>query len=91
MGWFLFFSAIVVIIFIGIKYKNLKSENEKIIVKSKQDLQECKNRTSRLLKENKNKYEAEISFLNNQINHLSNNHTDYRVKHLTRVRNRTTL
>ena len=70
MGWFLFFSAIVVIIFIGIKYKNLKSENEKIIVKSKQDLQECKNRTSRLLKENKNKYEAEISFLNNQINHL---------------------
>lgn len=70
MGWFLFFSAIVVIIFIGIKYKNLKSENEKIIVKSKQDLQECKNRTSRLLKENKDKYEAEISFLNNQINHL---------------------
>ena len=34
MGWFLFFSAIVVIIFIGIKYKNLKSENEKIIVKT---------------------------------------------------------
>lgn len=70
MGWFLFFCAVVVIFFIANKYNNLKKDNENIAAKFKQDLQESRNKTSELLKESKFKYEAEISFFKNQINHL---------------------
>lgn len=70
MGWFLFLCAVVFIFFIAYKYNNLRIENEKAVAKFKQDLQESRNKTSQLLKENKDKYEAEISFLNNQINYL---------------------